>query len=209
MKRPLGIAIVLILLTGCSAGGGGSGGGGSGSPAPSSDPPAESATSTPGSTAAAPTTDQVDWAGDVCSDTAALQAEVQGLATAASAGGADAVSAVTDQMNEVSAAAGTLVDTVKDPPAGTADDPGYGPVQSSIDDVDQSLKALQGSASQVEGASGAALVTALGTVIVHTGAVLTDVAATASAITTAMSDRRSIVGESFRTAPQCTALTTN
>jgi hypothetical protein len=211
VKRPLGIALVLVLLTGCAAG----------SPAPSALPsappstpsavatPKPSATSTPGATGAAPSVDQIDWAGDVCSDTAALQTEVQGLAAAAATGGADAVAAVGDQMTEVSAAAGTLVDTVKAPPSGTADDPRYTPVQSAIEGVDQSLQTLQGSASRVDGASGAALVSALATVVVDTGAVLTDVAATARAITTAMQDRASTVGQSFRAAPECTALSTS
>ena len=192
---------VLLLLTGCAA---------SGSPTPSPTPaPTSSAgsTSTPGGTGATPTADQVTWAGNVCSDTTALQNEVQALAAVAAAGGSGVGQAISDQVTQISASVGTLVETVKSAPTGTGDDPGYAAVRSSTDKVDQSLQKLQASASQVEGATGAALITALGTVVVDTGTVLTDIAATVTAISTAMKDASSTLGQSFRAAPECATLT--
>jgi len=194
---------VLLLLTGCAA---------SGSPTPSPTPaPTSSAgstsTSTPGGTGATPNADQVTWAGNVCSDTTALQNEVQALAAVAAAGGSGVGQAISDQVTQISASVGTLVETVKSAPTGTGDDPGYAAVRSSTDKVDQSLQKLQASASQVEGATGAALITALGTVVVDTGTVLTDIAATVTAISTAMKDASSTLGQSFRAAPECATLT--
>jgi len=204
VKRPLGVALVLALLAGCSAGGGATGSA-SPSPAPPASEPGSAAS--PSSSGPAPSADQISWAGDVCTDTTTVQTDLQGLALAATTGGADALTAVSDQMAKASESAGTLIDTVKAAPGGSDDDPGYTAVQSSIDGVEQSLQTLQASAAQVEGATGAALATALATVVVDAGTVLTDVAATARAITTAMQDRTSTVGQAFRAAPECTALT--
>jgi hypothetical protein len=204
VKRPLGIALVLMLLVGCSAGGGTSG---SPSPAPSPSATEPTASASPSASGPAPSAEQVSWAGDVCTDTTTVQTDLQGLALAATTGGADALTAVSDQMAQVSESAGTLIDTVRAAPSGSSDDPAYSAVRSSIDGVDQSLQALQASVTQVQGATGAALATALASVVVDAGTVLTDVAATARAITSAMQDRSSTVGQAFRAAPECTALT--
>jgi len=207
VKRPIGIAVLLVLLSGtvgCSAEGGGGAGSSSPSPTPSASP---TATPSPGATGSAPTADQVTWAGKVCSDTTTVQTEVEGLATAAAAGGANVGTAVSDQMSQISASVGTLVDTVKSAPSGSGDDSGYTDVRTATEKVDTSLTALQASAAQVEGATGVALVTALATVVADTGTVLTDLAATVKAISAAMQDRTSTIGQAFRAAPECATLT--
>ncbi|MGY4856477.1 hypothetical protein [Cryobacterium sp. AP23] len=207
MKKPIVVVAVLMLLAGCSGGGGG---GAYSNPSPSPTPSAtSSSTPSPGATGTAPTADQVTWAGNVCSDTTALQTEVQGLAAAAAAGGSQAATSISDQMGQISTSVGTLVDTVKSAPTGTGDDPGYAEVRSTTETVDQSFKTLQASAAEVEGATGVALVTALATVVADTGTLLTDLAATAKAIGTAMKDASSTLGQSFRAAPACASLTSS
>lgn len=199
VKKALTIAVVLAALAGC-AGSDGS------TPSPSPSPTSASPTST-SSPGPAPTADQISWAGNVCSDTTALQSQVQGLASAAATAGTGVVTAISDQMKQISTSTGTLIDTVKAAPSATRDDPGYADVQSSTDKVDTSLKALQNSASTVEGTTGAALVKALGTVVIDTGTMLTDVAATVKAITASTQDASSTLGQAFRAAPDCAALT--
>jgi hypothetical protein len=207
VKKPIVAVAVLVLLAGCSGGGGG---GAYNNPSPSPTSSAtSSATPSPGATGTAPTADQVTWAGNVCSDTTALQAEVQGLAAAAAAGGSQAATSISDQMGQISTAVGTLVETVKSAPTGTGDDPGYAEVRSATEAVDQSLKTLQASAGEVEGATGVALVTALATVVADAGTLLTDLSATASAVGTAMKDASSTLGQAFRAAPACATLTTS
>ena len=200
------VAVLLLALTGCTASGGSMA-----SPTPSPNTSAMSAgpTAMPGQTGPAPTADQITWAGNVCSDTTALQTQVQGLASAAATGGTEVVAAISDQMKQISASTGTLLGTVKSAPSGTSDDPGYADVKSSTDKLNTSLKTLQASAGTVEGASGAALITALGTVVADTGTMLTDVAAAVTAITTAMKDASSTLGQAFQAAPTCANLTAN
>ena len=158
MKKPIVLIVLLVLLTGCTAGGD------SASPSPTASTGSATATATAGSTASPPTADQVTWAGTVCSDTTTLKTDVQGLAAAAATGGDSVGTAISKQMDTVSASVQTLVDTVKSPPENLGDDPELLAVQDSIDNVDQSLKSLEASASEVQGSTGAALVDALATV---------------------------------------------
>lgn len=198
-------AALLVTLTGCA---------GSAGPTPSatpSTPASASATGTPstGDTGPAPTAEQVTWAGNVCTATTDLQTQVQGLASAAATGGTGVVASIADQMTQIQTSTGTLLDTVKSAPRGSGDDSAYANVRSSAEKVDTSMKALQASVSQVQSASGAALVTALAKVVVDTGTMLTDLAGTVKAITTAMTDASSTLGQAFQGAPACAALTAN
>ena len=201
MKKPIVLMVLLVLLTGCTAGGD------SASPSPTASTGSATATATAGSTASPPTADQVTWAGTVCSDTTTLKTDVQGLAAAAATGGDSVGTAISKQMDTVSASVQTLVDTVKSPPENLGDDPELLAVQDSIDNVDQSLKSLEASASEVQGSTGAALVDALATVVGDTGDALNSVAATVQTITTAIDDTSSTLGQAFRAAPECADLT--
>ena len=200
----LTITVLLVALTGCTMSGGSTP---YSTPSPTPSSTSAGPMSTPGQTGSAPTADQITWAGNVCSDTTALQTQVQGLASAAATGGTEMVAAISNQMKQISASTGSLIDSVKSAPRGTSDDPGYSAVQSSAEKLDTSLKNLQDSAGTVEGASGAALITALGTVVADTGTMLTDVAGTVKAITTAMKDASSTLGQAFQAAPACDTLT--
>jgi hypothetical protein len=200
VKKPIVSMVLLVLLTGCTAGGD------SASPSPTAtDSP--TATATAGSTASPPTAAQVTWAGTVCSDITTLKTDVQGLAAAAATGGDSVGTAISNQMDTVSASATDLVDTVKSPPENLGDDPELLAVQDSIDNVDQSLKTLESSASQVQGTTGAALVDALATVVGDTGDALNSVAGTVQTVTTAINDTSSTLGQAFRAAPECADLT--
>ena len=201
MKKPIVLMVLLVLLTGCTAGGD------SASPSPTASTGSATATATAGSTASPPTADQVTWAGTVCSDTTTLKTDVQGLAAAAATGGDSVGTAISKQMDTVSASATDLVDTVKSPPENLGDDPELLAVQDSIDNVDQSLKTLESSASQVQGTTGAALVDALATVVGDTGDALNSVAGTVQTVTTAINDTSSTLGQAFRAAPECADLT--
>jgi len=201
VKKPIVLIVLLVLLTGCTAGGD------SASPSPTASTGSATATATAGSTASPPTADQVTWAGTVCSDTTTLKTDVQGLAAAAATGGDSVGTAISKQMDTVSASVQTLVDTVKSPPENLGDDPELLAVQDSIDNVDQSLKTLESSASQVQGTTGAALVDALATVVGDTGDALNSVAGTVQTVTTAINDTSSTLGQAFRAAPECADLT--
>ncbi|WEO78846.1 lipoprotein [Cryobacterium sp. SO2] len=202
MKKPIVLAVMVVFLAGCTATDGSES-----TSSPSSPTSSASATPTSGQTASPPTAAQITWAGEVCSDTSTLKTDVQGLATAAATGGDSVGTAVSDQMTTISASASALVDTVKSPPDNLGDDPELKSVQDAIGNIDSSLKTLEASASQVEGTTGAALVDALATVVGDTGTVLSDVAAAVQTIGTAMTDTSSTLGQAFRAAPECAALT--
>ncbi|TFD00145.1 hypothetical protein E3O65_03165 [Cryobacterium breve] len=60
--------------------------------------------------------------------------------------------------------------------------------------------------ASVDGATGTALVAALGTVASDAGASLTALATTVTAIGTAAADGTSAIGQAFDAAPECTSL---
>ncbi|QYF74547.1 hypothetical protein [Cryobacterium sp. PAMC25264] len=203
MTKPIVFVVLLVLLTGCTAGGDSA----SPSPTATGSPTAAAGSTASPPTASPPTAAQVTWAGTVCGDITTLKTDVQGLAAAAATGGDSVGTAISKQMDTVSASATDLVDTVKSPPENLGDDPELLAVQDSIDNVDQSLKTLEASASQVQGTTGAALVDALATVVGDTGDALNSVAGTVQTVTTAINDTSSTLGQAFRAAPECADLT--
>lgn len=180
------------LLSGCTQVG----------PTPSPTPSAAAPTA-----GAAPTAEELVWAGTVCSSTETLKKDVQGLITAATSGGDDVGNKLSAQMERVSAAAAALTATIGAVPAGNENDPERAAVTQAADEFSASIKDLGGSVNAVDGATGEALVTALQVVAGAAGQSVVALRATAQAIATAAADGSSTLAQAFDTAPGCAALT--
>ena len=209
MKKALVLVALVALLAGCTGTAGNSSGYGadSAAPTPVPSPTASAPPTSTSTTGAAPSDDQVTWAGQVCSNTETLQTDVQGLATAAASGAGNAAQAVADQVDVIKSSAGTLINSVQTPPVGTANDSSFSAVQDSVTALQGSLDTLETTSNQVQGTTGGALIDALAAVVGATGDALSDVGATVQAITAATRDASSTVGQAFRAAPECAALT--
>ena len=188
-------AAVAVLLVACS-------GGSSGTGSPSTSAPGPTATIS----GSPPTAEQTAWAGQVCSATAQLKTSIQGLATAATAGGGDAKTRVAAQLDVVKTSANSLVDTVAAVPKGSENDPDLAPVQGSSQQLKASLDTLEQSVIALQGASGAAALTALAAVGKAASASLAALGATAQAIGTATKDQKGTLGQAFAANSTCTAL---
>jgi hypothetical protein len=192
----IGLLAAAALLTGCTQA------------EPTASPtPSVTATSSEAPTGTPPTEEQTAWAGDVCSSTATLRADVQGLVSTAVAGGDDVSARLSTQMETIKASTAALADTVKTVPRGSEDDPEVAAVRQSSDDLSSSVADLESSVASVEGMTGTALVAALGAVASAAGESLTALADTVTAIGAAAADRTSTIGQAFDAAPECTALT--
>ncbi|HSP76715.1 MAG TPA: hypothetical protein VLO31_10950 [Cryobacterium sp.] len=192
----IGLLAAVALLTGCAQS------------EPSASPtPAATSDASEAPTGTPPTEEQTAWAGEVCSSTATLKADVQGLVSTAAAGGDDVSARLNTQMVTIKTSVATLTETIKAVPRGSEDDPEVAAVRESSDDLSSSISDLEASVASVEGATGTALVAALGSVASDAGASLTALAATVSAITAAAADGTSTIGQAFDDAPECTSLT--
>lgn len=194
----IGLLAAAALLTGCTQ-----------SEPTASPTPSATATSTSSEAPSGtpPTEEQTAWAGDVCSSTATLKTDVQGLVSTAAAGGDDVSARLNTQMTTIKTSATALADTIKAVPRGSEDDPEVSAVRESSDDLSSSISDLEASVASVEGTTGTALVAALGSVASDAGASLTALATTVSAIATAAADGTSTIGQAFDAAPECAALT--
>lgn len=195
----IGLLAAAALLTGCTQA----------EPAASPTPSATASESPTGTTPTGtpPTEEQTAWAGDVCSSTGTLKADVQGLVSTAAAGGDDVSARLNTQMATIKQSVAALADTIKAVPKGSEDDPEVAAVRDSSDDLSASISDLESSVASVEGATGTALVAALGSVASDAGASLTALASTVSAIATAAADGTSTIGQAFDAAPECASLT--
>ena len=194
----IGLLVAAALLTGCAEA----------EPTASPTPSAGSTSaSSDAPTGTPPTEDQTAWAGDVCSSTATLKTDVQGLVSAAATGGDDVSARLNTRMATVKKSAAALADTIKDVPKGSEDDPEVTAVRESSDDLRSSISDLEASVASVEGATGTALVAALGSVAGDAGASLTALATTVAAIARAAADGTSTIGQAFDATPECTSLT--
>ena len=186
-------AAAAVLLVACSGGSSGTG-----SPSTSASSPTTSGNP--------PTAEQTAWAGQVCGATAQLKTSIQGLATAATAGGGDAKTRITAQLQVVKTSANTLVDTVAAVPKGSENDPDLAPVQGSSQQLKASLDTLQQSVTTLVDAEGGAVLTALAAVGKAASASLDALSATAEAIGTATKDQKGTLGQAFAANSTCTAL---
>ena len=192
----IGRLAAAVLLTGCTE-----------SEPTASPTPSATATSSETPTGTSPTGEQTIWAGHVCSSTATLKTDVQGLVSSAAAGGDDVSARLNTQMTTIIESVATLADTIRTVPRGSEDDPEVAAVRQSSDALSTSISGLESSVASVEGATGTALVAALGSVAGDAGASLTALASTVAAIAAAAADRTSTIGQAFDAAPECTALT--
>jgi hypothetical protein len=110
-------------------------------------------------------------------------------------------------MQTIKEWAAALADSIKAVPKGSEDDPEVSAVRESSDELSASIADLESSVASVEGATGTALVAALGSVASDAGASLTALATTVTAIGTAAADGTSTIGQAFDAAPECTSLT--
>lgn len=193
----IGLVAAAALLTGCTET----------APAESPTPTAAAPTSSAPATGTPPTDEEIAWAGDVCTSTETLKADVQGLVTAVTAGGGDVQAALKAQLTTIKESAATLASTLDAAPGGSEDDPERAAVTDAHENFTASLDALDASVMAVEGTSGTELVDAVKAVARAAGESLVALGSTAQAITTAAADRSSTIGQAFEAAPECDALT--
>ncbi len=198
MSRPLALLAAAVLLAACSGGSTGPG---------SASSTAASPTSSVTGSGTQPTAEQVAWAGQVCTATGELTSSIQGLVTAAIAGGTDVGSSLSSQLETIKRSVTELVSTVAAVPVGSADDPDLAAVTSSADRLRSSVDALETAVTAVRGASGAALVTALAAVATAANASLTAPVETTQAIGTAARNGTGALGPAFAANPSCASLT--
>lgn len=201
MNRLLPLLVGAVLLTACS--------GGSTDPEPTptmttSMSPSPSVTGSGSS----PSTEQTAWAGQVCTDLDTLKTSIQGLATAAEAGGGDVSASLSAQFDTIKMSATTFVSTVGAVPAGSGDDPDQVALQSSSQKLRSSLDTLEKTVTEMQGASGAAMVQGLAAVVAAANASLTALGATAEAIGTAAKDSKGKIGQAFAANSSCASLRT-
>jgi hypothetical protein len=187
------VAAAAALLAGCS-----------GSTA-SSAPTSSSTTPSASSTATAPTAEQTAWAGQVCTATAALKKDAEGLTSAATSGG-DVSAKLTAQVGVIKTSATTLATTIKAVPAGSESDPGFAAVKASADQFAESVSSVESSVTALDGKSGLSKVSGLASVASAAGTAVTKLGATAQAIGTAAKDGKSALGQAFAAAPSCASL---
>ncbi|MCY7288824.1 MAG: hypothetical protein LH624_11400 [Cryobacterium sp.] len=192
----IGLLAAVALLTGCTQS------------VPAESPtPSTTATSSDAPTGRPPTAEQTAWAGDVCSATATLNKDVQGLVSTAAAGGDDVSARLSTQTEAIKQSTSLLSETIRAVPRGNEDDPEVAAVRQSADDLSSSNSDLEASVAAVEGATGTARAAALGSVASDAGASLAALAATVMAIGAAAANGTSTIGQAFDAAPECTSLT--
>jgi hypothetical protein len=195
VNKALALLAAAALLAGCS---------GSSSGAQSS--PTTTPTATPTATGSA-SPEQVTWAGQVCTDVTQLKASIQGLATAATAGGSDVQTRIQSQFTTIKSSVDTLLQTLSTPPKGSENDPDQAALQSSAQQLRTSVDTLQSRVTDLQSASGAAAtVSALGAVGAAAKDALTALDVTTQTISTAAKDRKGSVGQAFATNSTCASL---
>jgi hypothetical protein len=167
-----------------------------------SSPPVSSALS-----GAPPTAEQTARAGKVCTATTTLKKNVEGLASAVTAGGGDISASMSAQISTVKTSATALASTLSAVPAGSVNVPQAAAVTTSADQFKASIAALESSVATLAGKSGMSKVNALASVGSAASSSLSSLGATTAAITTAAKDGKSSLGQAFKTAPSCGVLT--
>jgi hypothetical protein len=189
--------VVVALVTGCS--------GSNTASAPTPSGKSSATTPSTSSTAAAPTAEQTAWAGQVCTATATLKNDAKGLATAATSGGNDSAK-LTSQMTVIKTSVNTLATTIKSVPAGSESDPGLAAIKASADEFTTSVNAVESSVAALEGTSGQAKAMGLATVASAASTAASKLGALGQAIETAAKDGKSTLGQAFTAAPSCVSL---
>ena len=184
-----------VLLAGCS------GSTATTEPTPSA-APLPSASSTTGTT---PTAEQTAWAGQVCTATATVQKDAEGLAAAATSGG-EVEAKLKAQMAVIQTSARTLATTVTDVPASLKGDPALAAVKASADQFTASVTAAVASVTALEGTSGPSKVQGLATVTSAAGTALSKLGATAQSIKNEAKEGKTVLGQAFAAAPSCDSL---
>jgi len=197
MRKSVVLIAAVALLTGCS----GSTATTTATPSPARTPPVSSASTT----GAAPTAEQTAWAAQVCTATATVKKDAQGLASVATSGGDDAAK-LKAQMAAIKDSANTLSTTITAVPVGSDSDPELAAVKASADQFTASVADLEASVAALEGKSGAAKVTGLATVASAASSSSSKLGATGQAIKAAAKDGKSSLGQAFAAAPSCNSL---
>jgi hypothetical protein len=197
MRKPVVLIAAAALLTGCS----GSTTTTTTAPSAAKSPPVSLASTTD----TAPTAEQTAWAAQVCTATATMQKDAQGLAPVTRSGG-DVAAKLTAQMAVIKASANALATTITAAPVGSDSDPELAPVKASADQFKASVTALEASVTALEGKSASSMVTGLATVATAARTSLSKLGATGQAIKAAAKDDKSSLGQAFEAAPSCNSL---
>ena len=197
MRKLVVLITAAALLAGCS----GSTTTTTTTPSPARTPSVSSASTT----GTVPTAEQTAWAAQVCTATATVQEDVQGLASVATSGG-DVAAKLTAQIAVIKASANTLATTITTVPVASDSHPELAAVKASADQFKASVAALEASVPALEGKSGSSMVTGLATVASAASTSLSKLGATVQAIKAAAKDGTSSLGQAFATAPSCNSL---
>ena len=188
---------IAVLLTACS---------GTSSTTTSSST-ATSGTSSAQGSGAPPTVEQTQWAGEVFTAAGGLETSIEGLASAATAGGGDVKSALATQFATIKTSAEKLATTISTVPKGSEDDPDLAAVKTSADQLKSSIGSLEQGVNGLQSASGIGAATALASVVARAGTALTSLKSTSQAIKTAAKDGKGTLGQAFAANDSCTSLT--
>lgn len=153
-----------------------------------------------------PTIEQTTWAGQVCTAAGALKTSIEGLATAATAGGGDVKTKLATQFATIKTSATTLTQTIATVPKGSENDPDLQAVRTSSDQLKSSIDSLEQGVYSLQSASGIGIATALAGVVAGASTALTSLQSTAQAIKTAAKDGKGTLGQAFAANDSCTSL---
>jgi len=153
-----------------------------------------------------PTIEQTTWAGQVCTAAGALKTSIEGLATAATAGGGDVKTKLATQFATIKTSATTLTQTIATVPKGSENDPDLQAVRTSSDQLKSSIDSLEQGVYSLQSASGIGIATALAGVVAGASTALTSLQSTAQAIKTAAKDGKGTLGQAFAANDFCTSL---
>ncbi len=136
-----------------------------------------------------------------------LKTSIEGIASAATAGGGDVKTALAAQVAVVKTSAENLVATLTDLPAGSENDPEMAALKSSAEELKASVADLETSIQAVGAATNAVgTVTALAGVAAAATVSVTALTDTTTAITTAAQDGKGTLSQAIAANDSCTAL---
>lgn len=200
MNRLLASLGAVLLLAACSGSSSDTAASPSLSPSPSSSPGTSVAAS-----GDAPTPEQVDWAGQVCTDASGLRTSIQGVTTATPSD-EDVGARVAQQVTAIATSTDTLVETIADVPSGSEDDPDLVAIRTSSDQLRASVDTLETAANTVRDTSGTERTRALADVVDAAQASLTALSETTTAIGAAAKSASGTLGQAFAANTSCTSL---